>query len=106
MEQLSEFIQIQKSAPRDKDIWVQINVHIKNMDTQEVRIFETDGIWYDGHFGLYIWEEGNFSCDCNRASFFARAGNDEYDDECGESRFSINIENPKTGKIFYKEFEQ
>jgi hypothetical protein len=37
-----------------------------------------------GGWCLFLWQEGNYSCDCNRAPFFT------HDDvECGGSRFRI-----------------
>ena len=39
----------------------------------------------------YMWREGNYRCDCNRALFFARAGGEPEPDDppCGEGRFVI-----------------
>lgn len=38
----------------------------------------------------YMWEEGNYACDCNRARFFAKAGGEEapYID-CGNDKYEI-----------------
>lgn len=34
----------------------------------------------------YQWSDGNFGCDCNRARFFARAGNEpEPESGCGDA---------------------
>lgn len=44
-------------------------------DGKEV-VAKEDLVWSDEdeyepvHLSTYIWEEGNFSCDCNRESFF------------------------------------
>lgn len=59
--------------------------HIQKVSTGEVitkdfTVDSTDGIWW-------VWSEGNFSCDCNRAIFFG-----DEDETCGESRFKVNIE--------------
>lgn len=63
----------------------------------------------------YLWSEGNYGCDCNRALFFSRAvGDDDPDRECGYTEFSIEIldDNGKllyseddNGKILHTEFE-
>lgn len=40
----------------------------------------------------YAWAEGNYSCDCNRALFFAQAGGEAEDDDrpCGDyERFEL-----------------
>lgn len=40
---------------------------------------------------IYMWTEGNYSCDCNRALFFARAADeDDLDVPCGEKMFSLD----------------
>lgn len=37
----------------------------------------------------YIWTEGNYACDCNRALFFARAHNEpDPDVECGDAAYA------------------
>ena len=44
---------------------------------------------FPGEFDDFLWEEGNYSCDCNREIFFQRAKGKEVDDACcGEGRFS------------------
>lgn len=62
-------------------------VHIKKIATGEIRIFtDKDGIWDDT--ALWIWTEGNYMCDCNRALFFARAGGEDdteaWSQKCGD----------------------
>jgi hypothetical protein len=38
------------------------------------------------------WSEGNFSCDCNRAQFFAEAkGLRDPDLPCSDGRFSVRV---------------
>ena len=57
----------------------------------------------DGEEGLgtYMWGEGNFACDCNRAIFFA--ANDEDDEhKCGETAFSVQIVDG-SGTIVYQD---
>jgi hypothetical protein len=39
-----------------------------------------------------MWAEGNYSCDCNRALFFAMAVDEEDTDvSCGEKGYSVRI---------------
>jgi hypothetical protein len=54
---------------------------------------------------VFIWSDGNFSCDCNRALFFARAVDEPDPDlECGQSQYRVNwIRNDETGNIIYEE---
>lgn len=88
--------------------WVKVVAFIRKNDTGEVRkyhrtsILENDGIVHD-----YSWRDGNCSCDCNRELFFLRAGNEPEPDDtmCGDERYSVNLQNPKTGEIFYREYE-
>ena len=59
----------------------------------------------------YMYGEGNYSCDDNRAIFFNQAGTEppteaELEDEehCGDSRYSIlEIKNDQTGEVLYTE---
>ena len=50
------------------------------------------GIFDEG--SEFCWEEGNYSCDCNRESFFLRAQGKEEPEkiECGEGRYSVILE--------------
>jgi hypothetical protein len=59
---------------------------------------ELDGNYYPV---LYIWEEGNYSCDCNRRSFFY--GRFVEDSPCGEGKYLIKISNADTGEVYYDE---
>lgn len=92
--------------------WVKINAHIKEVSSGEVRVYETEEPIYlvEGGLNLSVfnWEDNNYSCDCNRRIFFERANGieiefDEYD--CSDGGFLVNLENPKTGEIYYREFE-
>lgn len=65
-----------------------------------VRLFQKPELLW---FHNYIWEYGNFSCDCNRATFFTEAGNEEDPDEdCGDTAYTV-LEIKAAGKIVYKE---
>lgn len=71
-------------------IW---KVRIIDTETGEHAVvdYEWDSTYDEGVF-LYLWSDGgNYSCDCNRALFFARArGEEEPDDPpCGEDRFCV-----------------
>lgn len=53
---------------------------------------EDDGeVTLEGREG-FMWAEGNYSCDCNRAAFFAQAADEDepHDRTCGdEVRFQL-----------------
>jgi hypothetical protein len=40
---------------------------------------------------VFMWQEGNYSCDCNRALFFARASGDPDPEPrpCGDIAFRV-----------------
>lgn len=54
-------------------------------------------------YGPYIWSEGNFACDCNRALFFANAGGELGPDvSCGTGRYSARVL-AEDGSILYQD---
>jgi hypothetical protein len=64
---------------------------------------------WDWH-GDFIWEEGNFSCDCNRYLFWCRAADEpEAEDEdgpehaCGDDRYSVRLTD-QAGNVLYEDF--
>lgn len=81
--------------------------HIRNNETGEVRKHESTEILEDDHElpSIFNWAENNFKCDCNREIFFERAAGAEIENEkCSDGRFSVNLENPANGEIYYREF--
>lgn len=56
--------------------------------------------------GFFIWEEGNFACDCNRHSFFCKAvGEEDTEDDppCGDERYSVLDIRFENGEVYYPE---
>lgn len=54
----------------------------------------------------FMWEEGNYSCDCNRYLFFYRAIGEEFDEDdivCGHEQYDVNLYTSE-GEQFYTEF--
>jgi hypothetical protein len=95
--------------PQKNAKWVKIIAHVRRVADGAVRKSEKTAILDDGDEipNPYIWQEGNYSCDCNRELFFERAaGNEPGETECGGGRFQVNLENPVTGEIYYREFEE
>lgn len=72
---------------------------IRDNDTKEIRIGKMDLDWWhdDIHAGrtdsTFWWQEGNFSCDCNRGDEWQRAGGvkeeDLDDSPCGMTRYTV-----------------
>lgn len=53
----------------------------------------------------FIWSEGNYACDCNRALFFAAGGGeDDPNRSCGEAAFSVRITD-LDGKELYSDYD-
>lgn len=99
---------IKKVPPHNAHIWVEVVAHILFKETGEVHQFLTDEIWEEEHGepSNYIWSEGNFSCDCNRHLFFQRAIDaEERAYVCGQDKYSVNLENTRTGQVYYREFD-
>ena len=113
---MEEWIHVKKLPPHDKIDWIRIIAVIRENASGEIRERETDGILDENGPSIFIWEDGNYSCDCNRYLFFTYGDEDDElrevkelllgDDgaECGHERYSVNLKNPVTGKIFYQEF--
>lgn len=68
-------------------------IYICKNETGEIRTFED---WLpadeDGAPDCFIWEYGNYACDCNRHEFFRRAGNEsDTDHPCSDTAYSVKI---------------
>jgi hypothetical protein len=106
-----EWIEVKKDTHQiDNCIWVECIAEIRNNETGEIRECETHEILEIGseHPSVFNWEENNFSCDCNRRLFFKRANNEEIEDdwniECSDGKFSVNLKNKKDDKVYYREY--
>jgi hypothetical protein len=60
---------------------------LKHVPSGEEREIHEDGLWDD--IADYMWTEGNYSCDCNRALFFYNCGPESDDRACGDSEFML-----------------
>lgn len=103
---LEDFEVIQKAPSHDTNMWIKIVALIRDNQSQEIIEFPCDSIWDEksSQPSLFIWEEGNFSCDCNRAIFWNQVSKNKRSEDCGHKRFPVNLKNPKTGEIFYREY--
>lgn len=73
---------------------VDVLVHIRKNKTGEVRIHKDDlYLREDGSPNMFMWEDGNYACDCNRRLFFARVnGEDEdWESDCSNTEYSVKI---------------
>lgn len=79
---------------------------IKDIRTGEIRCCNTK-IWEtDGSPNPYIWEEGNYACDCNRHLFFERAiGNEPDDNELHCETDFYRVELFVNEKLIYSDYE-
>ena len=89
---------------------VKVIALIRKNATGEIREYKTECWLFDdssGEIDAYNWSEGGFSCDCNRALFFQRTKGEKEDWKapCGDELYSVNLKDPKTGEIFYREYE-
>lgn len=83
-----------------------VTISIKKNATGEVRSYpSTLNADECGDHTMWIWEEGNYACDCNRALFFARASEEDEDWEhpCTDGEYSVNIV-ASSGENVYSEF--
>ncbi len=87
---------------------VPVIVVIRENKTNRIR-FHLDNLFLgeDKTPNIFIWEDGNYACDCNRGLFFDRAGNDEErEHECSQNTgddYSVNIL-LQNGECIYSEF--
>ena len=105
---MDSYFIVEKESPHDDLTWVKIIAHIRKNETGEIRQYETHEILEDGEWfpSVFNWEENNYSCDCNREIFFERSNGKEIDvTSCTDGRFSVKLQNPKTGTFYYEEFE-
>jgi hypothetical protein len=85
-------------------------ISIRDEFTGIVRVYDDKDEWH----GDYIWDEGNYSCDCNRHLFFqwaAGVDTDVLDDEdplvdhpCSTDHYSVRITTPE-GVLLYEDGE-
>jgi hypothetical protein len=54
----------------------------------------SNGETFTKHNAEWLWEEGNYGCDCNRRLFFERVTNPGYDGyhECGDEAYEVRLE--------------
>ena len=106
-----EWIEVKKEKHQmDNSILVECIAEIRNNETGEIREYETHEMLEIGekHPSAFNWQENNYSCDCNRRLFFKRAkgeetNEDDWNVECSDGKFSVNLKNKKDGVVYYRE---
>ncbi|MCJ2131390.1 hypothetical protein [Methylobacterium sp. E-045] len=77
------------------------DVTITKRETGESRSYTHPSEWTDN----YIWCEGNYACDCNRAQFFAECvGEDDPNILCSDNLYTVSI--AVDGKVVYEDDTQ
>tara|TARA_R110000851_G_scaffold249178_1_gene401702 strand:- start:217 stop:546 length:330 start_codon:yes stop_codon:yes gene_type:complete len=106
-----DWIEVKKETHQIKDyILVECIAEIIKNDNGEIRQYETHEILTigDEYPSVFNWEENNYSCDCNRRLFFNRAKgierDEDWDVECTDGKFSVNLKNKKDGSTYYREY--
>lgn len=103
-----EVIDHPRAAPTDC-VWVSSIVEIRKNQTGEIREYINNYELLevgDSTPSDFMWRDGNYSCDCNRALFFLRAGGeDDSKDEtpCGDGTYSVRVRNKLNGNVYYDE---
>jgi hypothetical protein len=95
-----------KPPPHHEYEWAEACVHIRRISDGVERSFKSEEILCEGGecISTFIWEEGNFSCDCNRRMFFnSAAGEPTGESVCGHGAYIVWIVNPATGEVVYDE---
>lgn len=87
---------------------IPVSITILDTQTKQTRIYNTTDFidketntWND-----YIWSDGNYACDCNRALFWNRAepNSEQLNDDCGDERFVIlSIIDLRDNSVLYSE---
>ena len=67
---------------------MRVMVLIEKVETGERRWYD-DGLAHEAT--EYMWDAGNYSCDCNRSAFFQRAGHEDevWFEECGDKAYKV-----------------
>lgn len=91
---------------------MKVTIKIKHIPTGEIRDYSDEFDYsteLSGKYGknnwynpVFIWEHGNYACDCNRHLFFTDF-KDESDFTCSHNLYKVNIFDPNN-KCLYKEY--
>ena len=101
----------QWKPPHDSCVATECDVRIKRLSDGKEVIYKEDMLWSDDYNELelstFIWSDGNYSCTCNRGTFFDRAcgvPEDEIPDyKCGDGDYFVEIKDWR-GEVIYSDF--
>lgn len=80
-------------------------VTMEHVPTNEVRTFDFENCGPWEGWTTFYWEDGNMSCDCNRALyFFGRKEGDNYG--CGDGDFLVISIKDNAGSTLYSEIKE
>lgn len=89
---------------------MKIDVYLRNTQTGDMGVYHDSHDWLDepdypaSDAITYIYGEGNYSCDCNRALFLYDWSIYAKQIQCGHGLISIDkITNRETGEIIYRD---
>lgn len=84
-------------------LWCDTIVQIRNNNTDEIVELNCKSCYDEDTCSpsTNIWEDGVFSCDCNRRDMFYENNTDE---TCGDGEYSVNVLHPETRYVVYREF--
>lgn len=83
-----------------------IAVHLRHVPTGETRVYRTEEPEWEDGWSDFIWDEGNYSCDCNRWLFWERAAgrSPATDVPCSDGVYRVDrIVREDTGEVLYEE---
>lgn len=84
-----------------------VAVHLRELATGRSGVYKTEGSWLKGVFNDYLWSEGNFACDCNRADFLYGLDDEEIEYGCSDYKIIVDrIVDLTTGETVYEESEE
>lgn len=79
-------------------------VAVTDTSTGETRSYVDPDAW-GREIDRYMWEDGNWACDCVRARSFAEAAGEPNPElKCGCERFTVVISDA-AGKVVYRDYE-
>lgn len=88
-------------------IWVPITARITSTKTGETRDYLTKLYTTVDYDGIFQWEEGNYSCDCNRYIFFENVIGRTYQDiteeerPCSDGLFTVELIRDSDNVVIY-----
>lgn len=88
-----------------KETWRPVNIKITKVSDGSVAEFDDQLYTTEDYSGIFVWEDGNYSCDCNRSLFFNRSkGLPDGNGKCGHTKYRVDfIKDKETDELLYSE---